>query len=746
MGFSSDIPFAATLIAGLTSATRRQKLAGSGKSSKSKSDFSPGKATSSAELERALVRLESGVDDDWKAEATAASPKMTALLMITEKGRRMTNYDCHDFSRCQTNKLHSSPTADWADWHRSGHGAAASAPASPSYNPQRIGFELLASAFMTAMAWSQGGVVATLALWSCGAAAFQFHRRAITQPIISPTPRLGSHLSSASDSLPTEAELVQQKSEAYNALLFHETKSLTGQSSSAQIKSIIESATASLMPDDDEASKADYWECSDGALCFQVPMDPAAGLKRGVITGPYKASVQIEMDLSELRGEGAKRKGLRLVETLQFGDGSLPFARSVPLDDAFDVDAVDGTYSFHATQQQGDEAPAVPLVPSSLVAGAIDPSSVHLVVEHTMSCSDTERARCFFIYTDENRIATRADDDEEDEDFAVLAARQAKANDMYRLIGVVLSDENKIMPESDDEKERKGQDYVADYISEVLESPTQSPASPLDLLELSQDTQSSEEDKMKRLMSSIENHNERVVSDALGDSGDNSKMERHSIGMLGLTPGVWLGDAFVREPIPKTLAARIRSPNSKGFGSSKSSDREEDSFASWSVGVQKVALQFKWDYFTNIAQKFTYGKVLGTPTSLSCMANINSEGVVSVNEDRRIRKRGQRRVVWDMDGYVAGLVGSCFFRAPRYVSLSETKGPSSESYLTEFMVFYRDDGKDSKQSSLEFDGEKVQNNYCSRSSRLHSQSDGTLLQGSTAFFSLNRPESEDSSE
>ena len=610
---------------------------------------------------------------------------------------------------------------------------------------------------MRAMFRSQGGAaVATLALWSCGAAAFrQFHRRAITQP---------RPLRGASDSLPTEAELVQQKGEAYNALLYHETKSLTGQSS-APIKSMIEEATASLMPDEDEESKADYWECSDGALCFPVPMDPAAGFKSGMITAPYKASVQIEMDLS-VRGEGARRKGLRLVETLQFGDdGSLPFARSVPLDDAFDVDAVDGSFSFHATQQQDDEAPAVPLVPSSLVAGAIDPSSVHLVVEHTMSCSDTERARCFFIYTDENRIATRDDEDNDDddevvddEDFAALAARQAKSSSaiekkeddkMYRLIGVVLSDENKVMPNSDDddEAERKGQDYVSDYISEVLESPTQSPSSPLDLLELSQDTQSSEDDKMTRLMSSIENHNERVLSDALGgDSSDNSKMERHSIGMLGLTSGVWLGDTFVREPIPKTLAARIRSPKSKGFGSPKSSDREEDSFASWSVGVQKVALQFQWDYFSSIAQKFTYGKVLGTPTSLSCMANINSEGVVSVNEDRRIRKRGQRRVVWDIDGYVAGLVGSCFFRAPRYVSFSESKGASSESYLTEFMVFYRDGGKDSKPSSLEFDAGKVQDNYCSRSSRLYRPSDGGLLQGSTALFSLNRPEPEDRSQ
>ena len=47
-------------------------------------DFSPGKAASSAALERALVCLDSGVDDDWNAEAAVASPTMIALFMVTE--------------------------------------------------------------------------------------------------------------------------------------------------------------------------------------------------------------------------------------------------------------------------------------------------------------------------------------------------------------------------------------------------------------------------------------------------------------------------------------------------------------------------------------------------------------------------------------------------------------------------------------------------------------------------------------
>ena len=57
-------------------------------------DFSPGKAASSAALERALVCLDNGVEDDWNAEAAVASPTMIALFMVTEIGSRMNYYYC----------------------------------------------------------------------------------------------------------------------------------------------------------------------------------------------------------------------------------------------------------------------------------------------------------------------------------------------------------------------------------------------------------------------------------------------------------------------------------------------------------------------------------------------------------------------------------------------------------------------------------------------------------------------------
>ncbi|KAL7535729.1 hypothetical protein ACHAXR_006695 [Thalassiosira sp. AJA248-18] len=590
--------------------------------------------------------------------------------------------------------------------------------------------------------------------------------------------------SSSSSNIPSEEEIVRQKQEAYNALSsFHETSYSLTQSSSTQIKSLLKDLDTIGInngeDDEGEQTKPVYWRCSKGAITYSVPMDPAAGLKRGVISKPYKCSVQVEMDLGELRGGGGggggggniRRRGLRLVESIQFGNSdkeddsalsSLPFVRSLPLGANVDVDAVDGSYSLDdaipTTTDQGRdsvESPSLPLLPPSLLVGVVDPTAVQFLVEHTLAVSETERCRCFLLYGDATNARGGGDDDGEDgndvgdndgeeDDFAILAAKKAKAKDAersYRLLGVVLAEETKVMPEQTTEGKESGDDaeddYASDFISQMIEaSPSESPASPLDLLEINQPE--SEDDKLERLMQSLDKHNERVMESAMegATSGDNAKMERHSLGMFGLTSGVWLGDTFVRETIP----SRLLQSRQKGFGkkSETLNKVEEDRFATWQMGVQKIALHFKWDYDSSVTQSYTYGKVMGTATSLSSMANIKSDGVVAVNDARRRKKREERRVVWDMDGgaYVAGLIGSCYFRAPRYMSFYKSRSYSADPYLTEFMVFYR---PESKALDAEMDTDAVPEYYCSRTSRLYNANDGSLMQGATAFFAMKQP-------
>jgi len=566
--------------------------------------------------------------------------------------------------------------------------------------------------------------------------------------------------------MPSQEEIAQNKQAAYNALAsFHETSSSL--TSSTQIKSLLAGLDDG---GEEEQVKPEYWSCSNGAITYKVPMDPAAGLKRGVISKPYKCSVQVEMDLGELRG-GVKRRGLRLVESIQFGKEndealSIPFVRSIPLGANVDVDAVDGSYSLDDTIiPSSAEASLLPLLPPSLLVG-VDPTAVQFLVEHTLAVSETERCRCFLLYGDDG-----GKNEEEEYDAEEKSQSDEKTDRNYRLLGVVLAEETKVMPEqqqttdekasSDDDDDES--DYAAEFISQMIESPSpsESPSSPLDLLAINQ-PEDSEDDKMSRLMQSLDKHNERVMDSAAGGGGgsdgpnDNTQMERHSLGMFGLTSGVFLGDTFVREILPSTgQLSRIRQSRQKGFGktsqmtSNKIGDdeSEEDRFATWQMGVQKVALQFNWDYYESISQSYTYGKFMGAATSLSSMANIKSDGIVVVNEARPTKKREEKRVIWDMDGgaYVGGLIdGSSYFRAPRYMSFSQSRSYSADAYLTEFMVFYRP-GKDddASQPSNIIDAEIIEGAvpeyYCSRTSRLYNANDGSLMQGSTAFFSMKQP-------
>ena len=174
----------------------------------------------------------------------------------------------------------------------------------------------------------------------------------------------------------------------------------------------------------------------------------------------------------------------------------------------------------------------------------------------------------------------------------------------YRLLGVILADETKVMPK----------DETTDYFESTSRSTNAPPTSPsssaLDLL----------------------------LEKQQADADASTKMEQHSLGMFGLASGVWLGDTFVREAIPTSLSrARALRDNQRrnkmGLDGKKGTTEtntpkkgchdstiEEDRFATWNVGVQKVALRFDWDYREGISQSYTYSKVMGACTSLSSMA------------------------------------------------------------------------------------------------------------------------------
>ena len=559
------------------------------------------------------------------------------------------------------------------------------------------------------------------------------------------------------DNLPSLDEINQQKREAYTALSsYHETSSssassLQSSSSSSQVSSLLRGLEdIGLSEEESSIKRAECWKCHNGSVCYAVSMDSAAGVKTGVSSRPYTCTVSLERD--EEGGRRGRRRGLRLVETIQSDGGhNIPFVRSIPLGANVDVDAVDGSYSLD--DRRRGSVDSLPLLPSWMMGegmtGVVDHSSimhVTFLVEHTLAVSETERCRCFLLYGDGDTADASGDpgaaSEEKDEEEEGQLLEETERS--YRLLSVILADETKFMPK--DEADYSSSDFASGMIESTSRSTNAPPTSPsssaLDLL----------------------------LGKQQADAP--TKMERHSLGMFGLASGVWLGDTFVREAIPTSLSrARAfrddRRRNKKGLGGKKGTtetntqekgdrdsdnDIEEDRFATWNVGVQKVALRFDWDYREGISQSYTYGKVMGACTSLSSMANIKSDGVVVLNESKRAasRKREGRRVVWDMDGgaYIAGLVGSSYFRTPRYMTFSQSRSFSADAYLTEFMEFYRPEGKDDE-SYFDSDGgvtglddTACPEYYCSRTSRLYNANDGSLMQGSTAFFSLKQALSE----
>lgn len=74
------------------------------------------------------------------------------------------------------------------------------------------------------------------------------------------------------------------------------------------------------------------------------------------------------------------------------------------------------------------------------------------------------------------------------------------------------------------------------------------------------------------------------------------------------------------------------------------------------------------------------------------------------------------------------------------MSFSESHLNAADARLTEFMVFYKADI-----SSVNTLNGEAKESYCSLARRLYNL-DGSLLQGSTGFFSLSQPAAFDDSE
>jgi hypothetical protein len=129
----------------------------------------------------------------------------------------------------------------------------------------------------------------------------------------------------------------------------------------------------------------------------------------------------------------------------------------------------------------------------------------------------------------------------------------------------------------------------------------------------------------------------------------NEKLALFPMNLLELTAGVWLGDMVLREP------ASYQEP--KGFSKqSKRSPSIKKKFASWSLGVQKLAHEWKWNFEDSIQKIITVGKPLGI--GLPVEMSVPISGIVAENESLSTAiPKDQRMVYMDwMGGEQVGII------------------------------------------------------------------------------------------
>jgi hypothetical protein len=133
---------------------------------------------------------------------------------------------------------------------------------------------------------------------------------------------------------------------------------------------------------------------------------------------------------------------------------------------------------------------------------------------------------------------------------------------------------------------------------------------------------------------------------------------------MELTSGLWLGDSVIRD-FPRI--AMMPPTNGRGFGENSMSSSQDDNYKNtwpaWSMGVQKVARQWWWDFGETVRQATDAGKALGAELVIATTstAALQQTGFVCVNESlkRRIPK-DQRMMYMDWNGgtYVGFFLGS----------------------------------------------------------------------------------------
>jgi hypothetical protein len=447
------------------------------------------------------------------------------------------------------------------------------------------------------------------------------------------------------------------------------------------------------------------------ARSFSVVPDTAAGIVQRKTSPEYEISVKF--------GGKGNRNDYSLTETFSWDEGKIK-PRSLLLSECnLDVDVVDASYSLDVS---------LPDLPSDIV-GTDELSQ--FAIEHCISASEDKRMRCFVLYCMDQKLQR-----------------------------VVVCEETRVVAED------------TSNIQTQLQSASQSPGSQLtvkDLLEMENDVDrlvdkitlnmktgadtsstSPKEPSSKSNQGQVQLAAESLfekLGQSMSSSDDNSrKLTLHDLSLLELSSGVWLGDAIVRNN-PQVPDGTISQRSGSGFGaeaSLASSKPTKQGFASWSVGVQKLAWRLMWNFGEEIRQVVDAGKALGDNLAACLMQSTG--GSVCVNESLSRRMAKEDRMVyidWAASNSVGFLVGPVYLYVPRYLNF-EQKGSNPKPFYTEFAFCQSTSGDSIRNlpppnlgSNMDEESLKFPDLCLSKSSRVYNH-EGRLKQGCTSFYTFKR--------
>lgn len=380
---------------------------------------------------------------------------------------------------------------------------------------------------------------------------------------------------------------------------------------------------------------------SGKAISFTVSEDTAAGILQKKTSDEYKLDVKLAYE----RGD------LAISETFSWKDEenkATKSSRNLSLSSSnVDIDAVDASYSADSS---------LPNIPSAVTGTE---KFIQFAVEQCIAVSDDERVRLFALYQDKLVRVVVCEEKRMPEKTALAASNLEQQSSVTDKLST-----------SDLIELQQDVDRLVDRIAGQVQGNTLNPKSNASI-----GSSSSPQQRIDRLQ-------EVFVGSASNNRENNKKSKegprlfRHTMSLLDLTSGVWLGDSIIRDFPTIPSANSSEKASGKGFGSSapslsgsqKTTNKAAD-FASWEVGVQKIARQWLWDFGDEIRQVNEAGKALGT--EMEPVLGKSLSGAVCGKESfsRRIPKEDRMVYVDWNDGnggdHVGFLLGSISIQVRR---------------------------------------------------------------------------------